>query len=80
MCVELYQSDKYNRRDQVQAKLSGEFDHGLYWQAEGRIDDRLGIDTGMEAKVKSELDLKREIERVKNQPVRTRNKSRGVEI
>ena len=79
MCAELYQGDKYNRRNQVQAKLSGGFDHGLYWQAEERIDDRLGIDTGMEAKVKSELDLKREIERVKNQPVRTRSKSRGME-
>ena len=72
MCAELYQDDKYDRRDRVQAKLSGKFDNDLYWQAEEQVDERLGIDSRMEARVKSELDLKREIERVKNQPVRTR--------
>ena len=80
MCAELYQDDKYDRRDRVQAKLSGVFDNGLYWQAEERVNDRLGIDAGMGAQVKHELDLKREIERVKNQPIRTKSKSRGMEI
>ncbi|MBR0172970.1 MAG: MobA/MobL family protein [Lachnospiraceae bacterium] len=80
MCAEMYQSDKYNRRDRVQAKLSSEFDNDIYWQSEEQVDERLGIDSRMEAHVKSELDLKREIERVKNQPVRTRSKSRGMEI
>ena len=57
-----------------------QFDHNLYWQAEERVEARLGIDAGMEAQVKNELDLKREIERVKKQPVRTKSKSRGMEI
>ena len=80
MCAELYQSDKYNRRDRVQAKLNVEFNHDLYWQAEERVNDRIGIDSSMEARVRHELDLKREIERVRNQPVRTRSKSRDMEL
>lgn len=79
-CAELYQSDKYNRRDRFQSKLKDEFSNDYYWDAEERIDDTLGIDWRMERQAKQDIDLKREIERVRNLPARTRSKSRDMEI
>ena len=80
MCAELYQSDKYNRRDQVQAKLSGEFDHSLYWQAEERVDDRLGIDTRIEEEVERMQSLERYLLNSRNTSVTRKRNACDIEI
>lgn len=78
MCAELYQVDKYDRRDRVQAKLSDEFDHDLYWKAEAKIDDRLGIDTRMEGDVERQLEMERYSRQAQERTLQPKKKSKDI--
>ncbi|MBR0092261.1 MAG: MobA/MobL family protein [Lachnospiraceae bacterium] len=75
-CAELYQSDKYNRRDQLQSRIKGEFSNEFYWKAEGQIDNTLDIDWRMEADVKNQLDIERyQREAIERQQTKTKQRS-----